>query len=169
MYSLVILHGILPPVFLRHLFLFVFGVYRLLGDSIDERTISSADACLTKFVIQVEELYGLKCCSFNVHQLIHLAQSVKNCGPLWSSPAFIFESNNHVLHKMSHGTQYVPKQIVESFVRKRKIALLAKKCISNETCPLVTSLFRKLTESNVPGSGEITLSDGVRGIGKAPL
>lgn len=166
-YCLVILHGILPPVYLKHFFLFVFGIYSLLGDSIDECTISSADACLTKFVIQVEELYGLECCSFNVHQLIHLAQSVRNCGPLWSNSAFIFESNNHVLHKLFHGTQYVPKQIVESFVRKRKIALLAKKCINDETCPLVTSLFRKLTESNVPGSCEITLSDGVRGIGQA--
>ena len=142
-YSLVVLRDILPPVFLKHLFLFVYGVYSLLGDSIDESTINSAEACLTKFVIQVEELYGLKCCSFNVHQLIHLAQSVKDCGPLWSSSAFIFESNNHVLNKMFHGTQYVPNQIVESFIRKRKIALLAKKCINDETCPLVTILYSR--------------------------
>ena len=32
---------------------------------------------------------------------------------------------------------------------------------------VVTIFFRKLTESNVPGSCEITLSDGVRGIGQA--
>lgn len=33
-YSLVVLHGILPSRFLNHYFLFVYGIYTLLGDSI---------------------------------------------------------------------------------------------------------------------------------------
>ena len=73
-YSLVVLNGLLPPVFLKHFFLFVYGVYCLLGDSICESTINSAEVSLTKFVILTEELYGLKRCTFNVHQLVHLAQ-----------------------------------------------------------------------------------------------
>ena len=35
-YSLIVLHGILPQVFFTHLFLFLYGVYYLLSDSIDE-------------------------------------------------------------------------------------------------------------------------------------
>ena len=165
LYSLVVLHGILPPVFLKHLFLFVFGVYCLLGDSIDESTITSAEVSLTKFVIQTEELYGLKRCSFNVHQLVHLAQSVRDCGPLWSSSTFVFESNNHFLHKMFHGTQHVPKQIVESFLRGRKIAQLSKEYIDEETNPAVIGLLQKLQGKKTTGNEEV-LSEGVRGVGK---
>ena len=69
-YCLVVLHGILPRKFLQHFFLFVHGVYCLLGDSIKQSTINVAEVCLTRFVIQTEDLYGLKSCSFNVHQLV---------------------------------------------------------------------------------------------------
>ncbi len=48
-YSLVVLRGILPSQYLKHFFLFVYGVYCLLGDSITEVAINSAEACLTKF------------------------------------------------------------------------------------------------------------------------
>ena len=72
----------------------VYTVYCLLGDSICESTINSAEVSLTKFVILTEDI-GLKRCTFNVHQLVHLAQSVRDCGPLWSSSTFLFESNNH--------------------------------------------------------------------------
>lgn len=164
-YSLVVLYGILPQVFLKHLFLFVYGVYSLLGDSIDERTITSAEVSLTKFVIQTEELYGLKRCSFNVHQLVHLAQSVRDCGPLWSSSTFVFESNNHHLHKMFHGTQHVPKQILESFHRGRIISQLSKECLNEETNPAVVNLYRKLRGEKSNGNEEV-LSEGVRGVGK---
>lgn len=132
----------------------MYGVYSLLGDSITE-AITSAEVCLAKFVIQVEELYGLKCCSFNVHQLVHLAHSVRHCGPLWSTAAFMFESNNHSLNKMFHGTQLISK----------KITLLAKDCINEETSPAVHSLFEKLREVKSTGSN-VCLSEGVCGVGK---
>ena len=163
-YSLIVLHGILPQVFFTHLFLFLYGVYYLLSDSIDESTISSTEVCLTKF-IQIEEMYGLKCCTFNVHQLVHFAQSVRDCGPLWSSSAFVFESNNLFLHKMFHETQHVPKQIVESFIRGRKIDVLSKECINEETSPSVISLYQKLRGGKTDGNEEV-LADGVCGVGK---
>ena len=164
-YSLVILRGILPSTHLKHFFLFVYGVYSLLGDSITEDAINSAEACLTKFVIKVEELYGLKYCTFNVHQLIHLAQSVRDCGPLWSSAAFIFESNNHTLQKMFHGTQHIPRQIVETYVITKRIPVLAKQCINEESCPAVYQLFQKLRDVK-SFDNEVSLSEGVRGVGK---
>ena len=36
LYSLIVLHGILPAVYLKHFFLLVFGVYTLLGDNIED-------------------------------------------------------------------------------------------------------------------------------------
>ena len=120
-YSLIVLHDILPLQYLKHFFLFVFG------DSISSDAINYAEVCLTKLVIQTEVVYGLKSCTFNVHQLIHLADSVRNCGPLWASAALMFESNNHLLQKMFHGTQHIPQQIVEFYMISKKIPRLAKK------------------------------------------
>ena len=160
-----IFYGLLPPVFLKHFFLFVYGVYCQIGDSICESTIHSAEVSLTKFVILTEELYSLKRCTFNVHQLVHLAQSVRDCGPLWSSSTFLFESNNHRLHKMFHGTQHVPKQIVESFIRETTIVQLSKACIDEESNPSVVSLYKKLTGEEKSGN-EVIISEGVRRVGK---
>ena len=89
----------------------MYGIYTLVGDSISSDSIALSEACLTKFVIQLEELYGLSHCTFNVHCLTHLAQCVKDCGPLWATSAFVFESHNHVLLNMFNGTQCVPQQI----------------------------------------------------------
>ena len=165
LYSLVILRGILPSTYLKHFFLFVYGVYSLLGDSITKDAINSAEASLTKSVIEVEELYGLRYCTFNVHQLIHLAQSVRDCGPLWASAAFIFESNNHTVQKLFHGTQHIPRQIVETYVITKRIPVLAKQCINEESCPAVYQLFQKLRDVK-SFDNDVSLSEGVRGVGK---
>ena len=164
-YSLVVLRGILPSQYLKHFFLFVYGVYCLLGDSITEVAINSAEACLTKFVIQVEELYGLKCCTFNVHQMIHLAHSVRDCGPLWSSAAFMFESNNHTLQKMFHGTQHIPKQLVQTYLITKKIPILAKGCINEDSSPAVHNLFQKLCDVK-SFHNDVAFAEDVRGVGK---
>ena len=81
-YSLVILNGILPAVYLKHVFLLVHVVYSLFGAHIDEAILGSAKACRLKLVIEVENLYGLRSCTFNLHQMVHLADGVRNCGPL---------------------------------------------------------------------------------------
>ena len=166
-YSLVVhvLHGILPLQYLKHFFLFVYGIYNLLGGSINNDAINYAEICLTKFVIQTEVLYGLKSCTFNVHQLVHLADSVRNCGPLWASAAFIFESNNHVLQKMFHGTQHIPQQIVEFCMISKKIPQLAKKCFTEKTSQPVYSLFEKLRDVKHL-SNDACLANGVRDVGK---
>ena len=131
-YSLVILQGILPSRYLNHFFLFVYGIYTLLGDSISDDAISLSEFCLTKFVIQLEELYGLSSCKFNVHCLTHLAHSVKDCGPLWATSTFTFEAHNHVLVNMFHGTQCVPQQITDTFLLKSKISSMARTCINRD-------------------------------------
>ena len=96
-YSLIVLRGILPAGYLNHFFLFVYGIYVLLGDSISNDSIALSEVCLSKFVIQLEQLYGISSCKFNAHCLTHLGQCVKNCGPLWATSAFTFESLNHTL------------------------------------------------------------------------
>ena len=162
-YSLVVLYGILPTSFLNHYFLFVYGIYTLLGDSISDTSISLSELCLTRFVIKLEELYGLSSCKFNVHCLTHLAYCVKDCGPLWATSAFAFESHNHVLINLFSGTQFVPQQITETFLLSSKVSSLSKICIDENSPQCVTEAIARLTNhARFKHSG---VSDGLKFIG----
>lgn len=145
-YSLIVLQGILPSVYLNHFFLYVFGIYTLLGDSISSDSIALSEACLTKFVIKLEELYGITRCTFNMHCLTHLPQCVKDCGPMWATSAFVFESHNHVLLKLFNGTQYVPQQITQKFLLKNKVGLLMRSCVNEKTTYTVKDTISRLTD-----------------------
>ena len=147
LYSLTVLHGILPSRFLSHYFLFVYGIYTLLGDSISTSSICLSELCLTKFVIKLEELYGLSSCKFNAHCLTHLAHCVKDCGPLWATSAFTFESHNHVLINLFNGTQSVPQQIVDTFLLKNKVASLTQSCVDADSSSCVKEVLSKLTDN----------------------
>ena len=135
-YSLIVLQGFLPCIYLQQIFLFVYGIYTLLGDSISSSAIHLSEVCLTKFVIQMEDLYGLTNCKYNVHCWTHLARCVRDCGPLWATSAFTFEAHNHVLINMFHGTQYVPQQIADTFLLKAKISFLTTGCVDGDLVPL---------------------------------
>ena len=146
-YSLIVLRGILPARYLNHFFLFVFGIYTLLGDSIPDDSIVLSELCLSKFVVKLEQLYGISSCKFNAHCLTHLAQCVKDCGPLWATSTFTFESHNHVLINMFHGTQCVPQQITDTFLLRNKVASMARSCVDDDSSAFVRDVLVKLTDN----------------------
>ena len=49
---------------------------------------------------------------------------------------------------MFHGTQHVPKQIIETFILSKKLSVTAMECINDEASPAVLNLFEKLKNSN---------------------
>ncbi len=63
--------------------------------------MDTADQALSKFVQNLEKLYGATNVYFNVHLLMHLAASVHNWGPLWATSTFIFKSFNGTLLRFS--------------------------------------------------------------------
>ena len=101
-----------------------------------------AEIALKKFVITVGVLYGQKHVSFNVHQLCHLAQSVRDWGPLWATSAFPFEGNNKGLLNLFCGTQYVPQQMMKRFQVFQGTKDLAKRCMGN-AIPACLDLYLK--------------------------
>lgn len=74
-----------------------------------------------KFVVQVSEMYGKEHCSYNVHLLTHLAESVRQWGMLWANSAFVYEDINGKLLKLFSGTQCVPFQIFKGFFAAQKL------------------------------------------------
>lgn len=164
-YSLIILNGILPVVYLKHFFLLVYGVYNLFGVQIDEETLSSAKVCLQKFVTDMENLYGLRSCTFNLHQMVHLADGVRNCGPLWATSAFAFEANNHNLLKMFSGTQCVPQQICNAYLLSQRLPAIARESFKEYTIPTIVQLFQKLSGVPMPTKSGRVLQLNVVGMG----
>ena len=57
----------------------------------------------SKLAVNVENLYGLEKCSYNMHQLTHMAESVKQWGLLWAWSIFPFEDNDGYYKKLNHG------------------------------------------------------------------
>ena len=133
-YSLPILKSYLPVKFYRHWALLVEGVSILLSSSITRASLNHSELILTQFVFEMQNLYGLNHCSFNIHLCLHVAKSVKDWGPLWCHSAFVFEGYNAQLIEMFKGTQAVPLQICKTFLLRRAIPSLAQNLKSTNRC-----------------------------------
>jgi len=62
-------------------------------------------------IYATKHLAGSRYMSANIHSLLHLANSVRNLGPLWVHSCFPFESMNGNILKNFHGSQGVEKQV----------------------------------------------------------
>ncbi|EEC18802.1 conserved hypothetical protein, partial [Ixodes scapularis] len=110
-YSFRALPQSLPDVYLDHFALLVGAVYLLLSESVFVEDIDISERLLLRFIDGVQNLYGERFCTFNVHQFTHIADSVRNWGPLWSTSAFVLENRNGELMCLVKGTQAVKKQL----------------------------------------------------------
>jgi len=124
-YSLPVLKGILPHTY-AHWGILVDCIAILLHARVTFEELKSCETGLICFVQDFLPLYGKQHLSFNVHQTLHLVESVRNWGPLWTHSAFLFESYNAVLLKMIRGTQGVPARIVHTFSLTRGIPVNVK-------------------------------------------
>ena len=86
----------------------------LLNSHISSSDLLTAERMLNIFYRKSVDLYPKEICTMNVHSLIHLAQTVRNFGPLWSYSCFGFESMNGHLKKHFHGTRNILPQLVHN-------------------------------------------------------
>ena len=54
---------------------------------------------------------GLRWQSINIHHIKHLVTLTRKFGPLWAVSCFPFESMNHLLRQLIHGTGHVLSQV----------------------------------------------------------
>ncbi|KAM4531750.1 uncharacterized protein PAE49_023884 [Odontesthes bonariensis] len=120
-YAISVLPGVLHPTFLAHYLYLSFGIHILLQESISLDDLQLAHQYLERFVIDMRELYGEENLSFNCHQLIHLAESVHNWGPLWATSAFTFERNSGNLRRWLTDIDCNPQQISQKFIFWQRI------------------------------------------------
>lgn len=148
-YAVPCLDGILPTEYHDHFCLLVNGIFLLLKDRITRNDLKVAMDNLARFVYQVEQLYGQESMTFNIHQLVHLPQSVQQLGPLWSHSTFVFESGNGLLLNLVSDANGVPLQVLERFTMSLQLRrLLQTMSLSTE----VQALCEQMTSGNATES-----------------
>lgn len=95
-YSLV---GLLKKCYVDHFQLLSSSIYALLKDNISLEDIDCAEIKLNEFSDKFEKLYGKHNVTMNIHLIRHLANSVRNLGPLWAQSTFALEANNGIITK----------------------------------------------------------------------
>ncbi|XP_077564679.1 uncharacterized protein LOC144180166 [Haemaphysalis longicornis] len=158
-YGYVVLKPVLPLVYFKHFTLVSYGVYLLLKAEITQQDIREARALLEKFVVQMGVLYTARNVSYNVHQLLHLADSVETWGPLWATSCFPFEGRNAVLLGYFSGTQHVGEQIARTFVWWQHLCLWADKIEEEEE----RSFFERMVGRQTIGRTGVVLPGDVVG------
>ena len=63
--------------------------------------------------------------TLNMHQLLHITDSVKQLGPLYTFSCFDHEHSNGVLAKMVHSNCGIDKQVSYSFSCLQRMSALA--------------------------------------------
>lgn len=67
--------------------------------------------------------------TLNLHQILHMADSVRYLGPLYSHSCCSFEDHNGVLLKMIRATQNIDNQITTGISFIQKLPELRQNCL----------------------------------------
>ena len=126
-YSLPVLKDIMRNDYFQHVTLLITAIALLDSDIVTPEMIRISDDLLNTFVEQFEILYGLRFCTMNIHQLLHLPLKVENLGPLWSFSCFEFENLNGCFLRLVHGTWHIDSQMVKSHLQIIKMSKLLER------------------------------------------
>lgn len=121
-YLPVCLPGCVADVYVKHIRLLSAALHILLKDNISSEEVNKAEEMLHLFVNQHQELFGIEQMVMNVHLLKHLAESVRQLGPLWCHSAFPFERNNGCLLNLINGTSDVLHQMSSKYVLSNSLS-----------------------------------------------
>ncbi|CAG7708333.1 unnamed protein product, partial [Allacma fusca] len=137
--------GFLPDVYRKHFLKYANSIMLLSDEKITELDFLHAQDQLHSFVYQAKNLYGMKCCTFNLHILLHATNCVRNWGPLWAYSAFQFENFNGILSSMFRSSQQVLTQIRSRFLELMALKHHGTRRIEN---PVVLEYFQSLLSSH---------------------
>lgn len=115
-YLPICLKGFLPDDIFNHFLLLSESIYYLLSTDIELTELIKIEHQLIKFVVDFQQIYGQNNVTMNVHLLLHLVESVRQCGPLWATSLFGFESNNGRLVKYVNGNTDILSQISTKYL-----------------------------------------------------
>lgn len=134
------LSGLLNQCYIEHFQLLSAATFMLSKKKIHVNEVEKAGQMLVRFVNEFESLYGQKNVTMNIHLLRHLADAVKNSGPLWSHSMFAFEQSNGELVKSVKAYTKVLHQISEKYSMRC--------CLKSEKEPFINFIFSNAVKVN---------------------
>ena len=164
-YGAMVLRGILPDVYYEHFMLFSEAIFTLCHATVTQSQIEHTERLLMHFCLKFPKLYSERYQTANLHSLLHMAEDVRNLGPLWTHSTFPFESLNGELLKLFHGTQSIVFQIVSAVNINRSLPTLSKTLVEG-TDP--HRFYCKLTSSSHP-SNEKEIAPNTFAVGKVTI
>jgi len=115
-YGAPILKTILDTARFQHYLKLVQAMFLLLKFGSSKSDIDKAENLLTYFCKNFSELYDECYMTLNLHQLMHLADNVRNLGPLYTHSCFSFEDKNGFVLKTIRVTQNIDTQILTGYL-----------------------------------------------------
>ena len=106
-YGPIVLKDFLLSPYYDHFLILSDYIHILLLQKVTQEQLKHAEKLLYTFCCNVQNLYGPRFELANFHLLLHLADSVRKFGPLWTHSCFHFENCNGFLLKLIHGTQNI--------------------------------------------------------------
>jgi hypothetical protein len=78
-------------------------IFKLLQRNLEENTLNTIEQDLRRLVRNYQGIFGESSMVSNIHQILHLVQSVRLFGPLWATSTFNFESMNGLFRNLMPG------------------------------------------------------------------
>ena len=116
-FSIYCLHGLLNPEQIECWRAFVLACRRLCKKCISEEDIKVADLLLIQFCKRVKRVFGAEFVTPNMHMHLHLADCVRDFGPLHSFWLYSFERCNGLLGKQPTNNRAIELQLIKRFLR----------------------------------------------------
>ena len=117
-YSLYVLQGVLPREHLDCWWLFVQACILICQPVITPTSIDRADQFLLEFCKAVERLYGTQSCTINMHLHCHLADCLRDYGPVHATWCFSFERYNGILGATPNNNRPLQKTMIKRFIQQ---------------------------------------------------
>ncbi|XP_032458059.1 uncharacterized protein LOC116417910 [Nasonia vitripennis] len=147
---------------LRHWQLLTESLHIALQTKITYAELNDMNDMLCTFLSEAENLYTLTAMTYNTHQLLHVADSIANWGPLWAHSSFCFESANYYLLRAIKCGRGVVQQIIRYINLERYVQMLEKIVYPNTTSRI--EIFYK--DINVPYTKKVFKLTNITYLGK---
>ncbi|XP_037278000.2 uncharacterized protein LOC119170838 isoform X1 [Rhipicephalus microplus] len=152
-YSVPVLHGILEKPYMQHWACLVEALHIMLQRAISPTELTIAEGLLLEFHVRAELLFGKSVMTFNMHQLTHIAKSVRHWGPLWAHSAFPFEAGNGSLKKAVKAANGIPHKVCRVLQMESMVVELQRQAISPSVAEYCSSFDGTKTQKSVLSSG----------------
>ena len=128
------------------------AVYILNSKSVLPHALNKRSQLLKHFYFKFPALYSPRYLGCNMHQLLHLPDTVRDLGTLFTSSCFDHEDTNGKLGEMVHSHTCVDSQILSSFSALQRLWELSNKYVdpADGTFELISSLINGRAIKVVP-------------------